>query len=188
MSQALQKYLEQVMVYADRNEEDAARVRAELEDHLVSKITEFEAGGLSTEDATLKAIGDLGSAKAVGCGLRRHSSWVRTYLFVAPALLAVDYSLLLGRFYWFGFGSLSAWVYMVLNFPFSIVLLWVEKKPNEWWYTIFGRRFEAVFNDEIGILLAHMILTLLEAMLITLVLLRAKTWWRKKLSIRIMAS
>ena len=43
MSRALQKYLDHVMTYANRKEEDAAKIRLELEDHLRQKITELEA-------------------------------------------------------------------------------------------------------------------------------------------------
>lgn len=173
---ALQKYLDGVMIHANRNEKDAARIRAELEDHLLKKIAALEAEGLSGEDAVLRAIEELGSSQTVGCGLRKRFRWISVYIPVAITLFVVDWLLLLGRFYWFGFGAVSTWIYTVINFPCSILYLWLEKKPNTWWYGVFGHRFEYLFNDEIGILLAAIILVLLQAVLITVLFLRLRTW------------
>lgn len=175
MVRALQKYLDGVMIYANRNEKDAARIRAELEDHLLKKIAALEAEGLSREDAVLQAIEELGSSKTVGYGFQKRFQWISVYIPVAITLFVVDWLLLLGRFYWFGFGAVSTWIYTVINFPCSILYLWLEKKPNTWWYGVFGRRFEFLFNDEIGILLAAIILVLLQAALITLLFLRLRT-------------
>ncbi len=44
MSRVLQKYLDRIMVYANRKKEDATRIRAEMEDHL---------------RAVFKSLGDL---------------------------------------------------------------------------------------------------------------------------------
>lgn len=180
MSQSLQKYLDGVMIYANRNDKDAARIRAELEDHLRQKIADLAAKGLSSEDAVFGAIEELGNSQTVGCGLRKRFRWICVYIPVAITLFVVDWLLLLGRFYWFGFGAVSTWIYTVINFPCSILYLWLEKKPNTWWYGVFGRRFEFLFNDEIGILLAAIILFLLQAALITLLFLRLKTRWKSR--------
>ncbi len=180
MSRTLQKYLDGVMIYANRNEKDTAQIRAELEDHLLKKIAALEAEGLSREDAVFGAIEELGSSQTVGCGLRKRFQWFSVYIPVAIILFVVDWLLLLGRFYWFGFGAVSTWIYTVINFPCSILYMWLEKKPNTWWYGVFGRRFEYLFNDEIGILLAFIILVLLQAVLITLLFLRLKTRWKSR--------
>ena len=71
MSRALQKYLDHVMIYANRKEEDAAKIRLELEDHLRQKIAELEAGGAASEDAVSQAIKAHGSPRTVGYGLRK---------------------------------------------------------------------------------------------------------------------
>lgn len=71
MSRALQKYLDHVMIYANRKPDDAAKIRLELEDHLRQKITELEAQGLPSEDAVARAIKDHGSARTIGYGLRK---------------------------------------------------------------------------------------------------------------------
>ena len=180
MSQVLQKYLDRIIVYANRKKEDATRIRAEMEDHLLERIAELEAEGLSHEDAVFQAIEGHGSANRVGCGLRKRFSWIRVYFPVAIIFFVTEYFLLLGRFYWFGFGSVSTWVYTVISFPSSILYLWLEKKPTTWWYGIFGHRFEFLFNDEIGILLAAIILVLLQAMLVTALLLHIRMWWKNR--------
>jgi len=71
MSRALEKYLDHVMIYANRKPDDAAKIRLELEDHLRQKITEFEAQGLPGEDAVFRAIEAHGSVRTVGYGLRK---------------------------------------------------------------------------------------------------------------------
>ncbi|MHC4501177.1 MAG: permease prefix domain 1-containing protein [Planctomycetota bacterium] len=168
------------MIYANRNRKDAVRIWAELEDHLLKKIADLEAEGVSREEAVLQAIEEHGHPRTVGYGLHKRFWWVGLYIPLAIVLFVIDYFLLVGRFYWFGFGSLSTWVYAIINFPCSIVFLWLERKPNSWWYEIFGRRFDFLFNDEIGILLAGVILVLLQAMLMTLFLLRLRVWWKDR--------
>ena len=76
MSRALQKYLDRVMIYANRNEKDAAQIRAELEDHLLKKIDDLQTQGLSCEDAIYQAIKDHGHPRTVGYGLRKRFPWV----------------------------------------------------------------------------------------------------------------
>ena len=62
MSRALQKYLDHVMIYANRRPDEAAKIRLELEDHLKQKITElarhitaFSLGGIGSIRASLEA-------------------------------------------------------------------------------------------------------------------------------------
>lgn len=71
MSRALQKYLDHVMIYANRKPDDATKIRLELEDHLRQKIAELEAQGLSSEDAVSRAIKAHGAVRTVGYGLRK---------------------------------------------------------------------------------------------------------------------
>jgi len=97
MSRALKKYLDRVMIYANRNEKDAAQIRAELEDHLLKKIDDLEAGGLSREDAVFGAIEDHGHPRTVGYGLRKRFSWVdvrthgtaRGFIAIGPKAIGV---------------------------------------------------------------------------------------------------
>jgi hypothetical protein len=71
MSRALQKYLDQVILYTNRKEEDAKQIRVELEDHLRQKITDLQTRGLSREDAVFGAIEDHGHPRTIGYGLRK---------------------------------------------------------------------------------------------------------------------
>jgi hypothetical protein len=71
MSRALKKYLDDVMAYANREQDDATGIRAELEDHLLQKVAELEAQHLPREDAIFQAIEDHGSARTVGYSLRK---------------------------------------------------------------------------------------------------------------------
>jgi len=70
MSRAVEKYLDRVMVYANRSDEDVASLRNELKDHLTEKAERLMADGVSAEDAVFQAIEDHGSPRVVGYGLR----------------------------------------------------------------------------------------------------------------------
>ena len=97
MSRALEKYLDRVMIYANRNEKDAAEIRAELEDHLLKKIADLETNGLSREDTVFQAIEEHGHPRTVGYGLRKRFSWVdvrthgtaRGFIAIGPKAIGV---------------------------------------------------------------------------------------------------
>jgi len=72
MSRMLRKYLDQVIVYANRSEEKSEAIRKELEDHLLKKIADLEGEGQSHEDAVFEAIEEHGDPRTVGYGLRKH--------------------------------------------------------------------------------------------------------------------
>ena len=71
MSRALQKYLDQVILYANRKEEESVKIRTELEDHLRQKTADLATRGLPREDAVFQAIEDHGTARTVGYSLRK---------------------------------------------------------------------------------------------------------------------
>jgi hypothetical protein len=71
MSRALQKYLDQVILYANRKEKDVGKIRTELEDHLQQKIADLQTSGLPREDAVFQAIEDHGHPRTVGYCLRK---------------------------------------------------------------------------------------------------------------------
>ena len=118
MSRALQKYLDHVMIYANRKEEDAAKIRLELEDHLRQKITELEAQGLSNEDAVLRAIKDHGSVRTVGYGLRkgfksldiRTEGTARGFIAIGPRAVGV-----------FAFGHVAVGLFAFGTFSFGLI-------------------------------------------------------------------
>lgn len=76
MEQALETYLDRVMVFANRKEPDARRVRAELEDHLQKKIADLLRRGMNHADAVFRAIEDHGTPQTVGYGLRESFPWL----------------------------------------------------------------------------------------------------------------
>lgn len=114
MSRALQKYLDRVMIYANRNQTDAAQIRAEQEDHLLKKMADLEADGLSREDAVFQAIEDHGNPRTVGYGLRKRFAWVdvrthgtaRGFIAIGPKAVGV---VAIGgaAFGFFAFGGLA---------------------------------------------------------------------------------
>lgn len=72
MSQALEKYLNYIMTYANRTpSSDAAQIREELRDHLLKKIEDLQTQGIKPEDAVYQAIEDHGHPRTVGYGLRK---------------------------------------------------------------------------------------------------------------------
>ncbi len=71
MSEAIEQYLDRVMLYAHIAEpSQAACVRDEQADHLGEKIERFLAEGVPREDAVFRAIEAHGRPKVVGYGLR----------------------------------------------------------------------------------------------------------------------
>jgi len=97
----------------------------------------------------------------------------RTYLSTVIVLFGIDWFVGIVRYRWPIFKPLFA----IINFPCSTGFLWLERKPNTWWHNVFGHRFEVVLNDEVGVGFAFIIMVLLQAMLITLLLQRTRTWW-----------
>ena len=120
MSRALEKYLDRVMIYANRNEKDAAQIRAELEDHLLRKIADLEADGLSREDAVFGAIEDHGNPRTVGYGLRKRFSWVdvrthgtaRGFIAIGPKAIGV-FAFGGAAFGLFAFGGFAAGLFAI---------------------------------------------------------------------------
>lgn len=76
MSRILEGYLDRIMIYANRSDEEAEDLRSELRDHLLEKTEDLQAGGLSEADATYQAINEHGHPRIVGYGLRKRFPWV----------------------------------------------------------------------------------------------------------------
>jgi hypothetical protein len=118
MSRALQKYLDQVMLYANRKEEESAKIRAELEDHLRQKTADLEAEGLPREDAVFQAIEDHGTARTVGYSLRkgfalldvRTEGTARGFIAVGPRAVGI-----------IAFGNVAVGLFAFGNFAFGVL-------------------------------------------------------------------
>ena len=97
MSQALEKYLDRIMIYANRTDADAINIREELKDHILKKISDLQEDGLVREDAIFQAIEQHGQPKHVGYGLRKRWSLIdirtkgtaRGFIAVGPKAIGV---------------------------------------------------------------------------------------------------
>jgi hypothetical protein len=76
MSQILDTYLDRVLAYANLSPPRASEVRSELRDHLLKKVDDLEAGGLTHEEPMYKAVQVHGHPRLVGYGLREGFPWV----------------------------------------------------------------------------------------------------------------
>ena len=120
MSQALEKYLDRVMIYANRNDNDAPQIRAELQDHLLKKISDLQADGLSYEDAIFEAIEQHGHPRTVGYGLRprfplvdvRTHGTARGFIAIGPKAVGV-----------FAFGGAAFGVFAFGGFALGLVAM-----------------------------------------------------------------
>lgn len=101
----------------------------------------------------------------------------KTYGIFFAVLFFVDWFLGVARFYWPPFGS----IFTVINFPLSIPLNWLEGKTNPWWYSVFGEQFKFLFNDEIGMAAAFLLMVILQSILLATIFLLFKTFWWNKL-------
>jgi hypothetical protein len=70
MSKAVENYLDRVMAYANRRDEEAQRIRAEQHDHLMEKFERLKKQGIPPEDAVFQAIQEYGDARTIGYRLR----------------------------------------------------------------------------------------------------------------------
>jgi hypothetical protein len=76
MISILDRYLDRVLVYANKPESESEAVRKELKDHLLQKVDDLAKNGLSREEATLEALRQHGSPRVVGYGLRGPFPWI----------------------------------------------------------------------------------------------------------------
>jgi hypothetical protein len=97
MSEALEKYLDRVMIYANRSKTDAVKIKAELKDHLLNKIEDLQAQGVKRQDAIFQAIETHGNPRNIGYGLRSRFPWIdirtkgtaRGFIAVGPKAVGV---------------------------------------------------------------------------------------------------
>ena len=103
-------------------------------------------------------------------------NWKVYGIFIA-VLFFVDWFLGVARFYWAPFGP----IFTAINIPFSLPLNWLEGKTNLWWYGVFGQRFRFIFNDEIGMAIAFLLMVILQSILLATLYLSLKKLWRYRL-------
>jgi hypothetical protein len=128
MSRAITDYLDRVMVYANRNQQDTINIRTELEDHILKKISTFEAKGLPREDAIFQALKEYGHPRIVGYGLRprfplidiRAQGTARGFIAIGPRAVGVVAfgGAACGVF---AFGGFSAGIFTMGGFALSLI-------------------------------------------------------------------
>ena len=99
---------------------------------------------------------------------------LKTYVLVAPLLFGIDWFVGVARFYWPVFGR----VFTVINFPWSIPTLWIEKQPSIWWHGHFG----GFIDDEIGQGISFLLMVALQAVFLTILLSLSQRWRTQKQS------
>jgi hypothetical protein len=72
----LDRYLDRVLIHANKSGPEAEPIRHELRDHLLQKINDLEASGVPGEEATLEAIRQHGSPRLIGYRLRGPFPWI----------------------------------------------------------------------------------------------------------------
>lgn len=87
------------------------------------------------------------------------SNFIKRFLLVATILAGIDWLLGVARFYY----PLFRFVFILVNFPFSLFYLWLEKKPNFWWHGHFG----PLVGDEVGQTVALLFMIICQAGLLT---------------------
>ena len=70
------RYLDRVLLHANKTGPEAATIRQELRDHLLQKIDDLIATGMPREEATLEAMRQHGSPRMIGYRLRGPFPWI----------------------------------------------------------------------------------------------------------------
>jgi hypothetical protein len=76
MKSILDRYLDRVLIYANKPEREAEATRTELKDHLLQKVEDLIQSGFPREEATLEALRQHGAPKLIGYRLRGAFPWV----------------------------------------------------------------------------------------------------------------
>lgn len=92
----------------------------------------------------------------------------RIFFSIAAILFALNWILGIARFH----AKLFKYVFNIINLPSSYIFLWLENKSNIWWYGIFGQKFYFIFNDEAGMALIFIMMSFLQAAIITFLLIQ----------------
>lgn len=130
MSQAIEQYINRVIIYANPTEAEEPQIRSELEDHLCSKVEDLVGQGMVREDAIFQAIEAQGRPDEVGYGLRkfrwvdvRHRGTARGFIAIGPRAVGIFAfgGAALGVF---SFGGFSAGVFAIGGFSLGLLLAW----------------------------------------------------------------
>ncbi|MEM8738474.1 MAG: hypothetical protein AAGG38_08365 [Planctomycetota bacterium] len=131
MSLLIDRYIEKVLLYADRRGDSARALSRELRDHLDQKTRVYLEAGVPLEDAVYRAVSDHGEAKVVGYRLRprrrlidvRTTGTARGVVAVGPRAVGV---VAIGGTATgvFAFGGISVGVFGLGGLSLSLLLSW----------------------------------------------------------------
>jgi hypothetical protein len=76
MKTILDRYLDRVLLYANKPDSGSEAIRRELKDHLLQKVDDLVAGGLPREEALLEALRQHGPPRVIGYRLRGPFPWI----------------------------------------------------------------------------------------------------------------
>jgi len=76
MKSILDRYLDRVLLYANRPESESEAIRQELKDHLLQKIDDLVGNGQPKEEAILEALRQHGPPRVIGYRLRGLFPWI----------------------------------------------------------------------------------------------------------------
>ncbi len=76
MKSLIDRYLDRVLIYANKPDSEAEALRQELKDHLLQKVDDLITDGVPREEATLEALRQHGSPKMIGYKLRDPFPWI----------------------------------------------------------------------------------------------------------------
>lgn len=97
----------------------------------------------------------------------------KIFAITASSLLALDWAMGVGRFYFPIFKSF----FLVINFPFSILDLWLESKSSTWWFSVLGTQ---AINDEIAQAILFFIMVVVQSIFYTFLFLLIRRIIRQK--------
>jgi len=96
------------------------------------------------------------------------------YVVTAVALLFLDWLWRWSRFLNATLAKVMEGVFWILNFPWSIPYLWLEKQANPWWRRTFGEPLDALLNDELGPMIVLVLIILLQSIIFSWIYLRLR--------------
>jgi hypothetical protein len=76
MKSILDRYLDRVLLYANKPDSESGAIRQELKDHLLQKVEDLAGSGLPREEAILEALRQHGPPRVIGYRLRGPFPWI----------------------------------------------------------------------------------------------------------------
>jgi hypothetical protein len=131
MKSIIDRYLDRVLLYANKSEAESAAIRLELKDHLSQKVEDLVGSGLPREEAIMETLRQHGSPKVIGYKLRGPFPWIdiRSYG-TARGVIAIG-PRAIGIFAFggwamgvFAFGGFSLGLFSAGGFALGLLFAW----------------------------------------------------------------